>query len=174
MSKDGKQNDAKKYIILLKAKLITMISNTAKCIKFDFYLQDDQFIGSYTGATVQYHTRKHTIEKYTHIHPHTYTHNKKKQNSSNHSWSPSAWCCVCPKGLKGSVFACWTIVKSPTDMSSLLLCWAVLFSAGGDLCEWEGNALIWWMSAYLWEYWWPMCSLVRGVIFVAKTWQQSL
>lgn len=79
MSKDGKQNDAKKYIILLKAKLITMISNTAKCIKFDFYLQDDQFIGSYTGATVQYHTRKHTIEKYTHIHPHTYTHNKKKK-----------------------------------------------------------------------------------------------
>lgn len=66
------------------------------------------------------------------------------------------------------MFACWTIVKSPTDMSSLLLCWAALFSAGGGLCEWKGNALIWWMSAYLWEYWWPMCSLVWGVIFCCE------
>jgi len=114
----------------------------------------------------------------THLETHyaywvTHTQVLEKKDSSSHSWSPSAWCCVCPKGLKGSMFACWTIVKSPTDMSSLLLCRAALFSAGGDLCEWEGNALIWWMSAYLWEYWWPMCSLVWEVIFVARTWQQS-
>lgn len=121
------------------------------------------------NSEVELHCDALVKYNYTHLENH-----KLEKGISSHSQSPSAWCCVCPKGLKGSMFACWTIVKSPTDMSSLLLCRPVLLSAGGDLCEWEGNALIWWMSAYLWEYWWPMCSLVWEVIFAAATWQQSL